>query len=504
MEIEALSKKADPFLCDSKKIRAFLSLLLTIYILSPNYVYATGPGAFVFVPVYLFFLIVLASGVSVIVKIIVAKASFKKWTGFPFGTLIYIAIGEAMILSFIFIPFWLSIPLDISFRMIDVLMCISDAMAIKYFQTIAADLHTFRLFAVFFITTTIYFGFAIVLNLFLVIKEKPGIWRNIGWIRKMINAGLIGLITPAVFSLLLFYPLICEIVYFDSPKYSTSTNDKNDALNESLVKATSTGNSKLVTAILNKGAEVNFRSKLTKKTALIKAASIENNLETVKLLLNKGADIHARDRGGTTALMVAASDIEIVRLLLEKGADVNAQDTRGRTALMRSARHKKLLDVTKLLFENGADVNAKGKDSETALIIASRTMANTETVKVLLQYGADVNAMDKSGVTALMNASGRNQIETVRLLIEKGADVNAKSKRGVTALMRSPYFQNIGVTKLLLEHGADVNAKGKDSETALIIASRTMANTETVKVLLQYGADANAMDRGGVTALISP
>ena len=96
--MDALFKKADAFLCDSKNIRAFLSLLLTIYILSPNSVYATGAeGALA--PVYSFFLIVLASGVSVIVKIIVVKASFKKWSGFPFGTLIYIAIGEAMILS---------------------------------------------------------------------------------------------------------------------------------------------------------------------------------------------------------------------------------------------------------------------------------------------------------------------------------------------------------------------------------------------------------------------
>jgi hypothetical protein len=258
MEIKALLKKAGGLLCHSRNTRYFLSLLLTIYILSPNSVYATGAeGALA--PVYAFLLIVLASVVSIIVKIIVAKASSKKWSGFPFGILICVAIGEAMILSLIFIPCFLSIPLDIPFRMIDLLMCISDATAIKYFQMIVDDIHTFRLFAVFLIATAIYFGFGIVLNLFLVRKGKPGTWRNIGWIRQLINAGLMGLITPAVLSLLFFYPLIYEVVYFGSPKYTTSTKDKNDVLNESLVQASSIGNSKLVAAILNKGAEVNFK-----------------------------------------------------------------------------------------------------------------------------------------------------------------------------------------------------------------------------------------------------
>jgi S1-C subfamily serine protease len=58
--------------------------------------------------------------------------------------------------------------------------------------------------------------------------------------------------------------------------------------------------------------------------------------DDLKALLDSGLDVNARDRGGRTALHLAArqGQVDAARYLLSRGADLNAKDAVGRTPLM--------------------------------------------------------------------------------------------------------------------------------------------------------------------------
>ena len=112
------------------------------------------------------------------------------------------------------------------------------------------------------------------------------------------------------------------------------------------------------------------------------------NREKAETYIRAGINVNAKDRDGSTALMIASErgDAEVVKLLLENGADPNAGDTSGYTALM-FASYSGDLEIAKLLVKKGADVNARDKDGWTALMFAS-IEKKTEVADFLRKHGA--------------------------------------------------------------------------------------------------------------------
>lgn len=96
------------------------------------------------------------------------------------------------------------------------------------------------------------------------------------------------------------------------------------------------------------------------------------NREHAELFIKAGMDINARDKDGSTALMVTSEkgESEMAQLLIQNGADVNANNIDGYTALMYAA-YKGNVQIAELLIKNKADVSAKDKDGWTALRYAS-------------------------------------------------------------------------------------------------------------------------------------
>ena len=212
-----------------------------------------------------------------------------------------------------------------------------------------------------------------------------------------------------------------------------------------------------VRLLVEKGANVNVRSKQG-RTPLLIAAAHDGNSQTVKLLIDKGADVSVRDHSvdgsrsrkfESSALLDAtdANDTASVRLLIEKGADVNAKNLIGDTPLMNAAGHGNL-EVMKMLLAKGADVNAvdaaeglRVKNGPIALgsytpLLFAVTYGGEDAVKLLLDAGAKVNVQDARGMTPLMMAiaTDRVNVRVVRLLLDKGADLKIKSKDGETAV----------------------------------------------------------------------
>src|ERR1700741_5108433 len=95
-----------------------------------------------------------------------------------------------------------------------------------------------------------------------------------------------------------------------------ATQDPKQQLNEQLFEAARKGDAAAVTALLDKGADVNAKFRYG-TTALFKAAE-RGNTEVVKVLLARGADVSVKDTFyGTTAITWALDNdrVEVVRAL---------------------------------------------------------------------------------------------------------------------------------------------------------------------------------------------
>ena len=148
---------------------------------------------------------------------------------------------------------------------------------------------------------------------------------------------------------------------------------------DNLVFLAQTGTPQEVKAAIDKGADSNERS--SGFTALIGAAAYNKDPKVVTVLLEAGADIEARDsvHGGTALLWAATfnSNPDVISALLKAGANVNAQNTlEGRTALIWAAEEgANPADKIMILLKAGADSKVKDKSGMTALDYAKYNYA---------------------------------------------------------------------------------------------------------------------------------
>ena len=104
---------------------------------------------------------------------------------------------------------------------------------------------------------------------------------------------------------------------------------------------------------------------------------------TVTALLDKGVDVNAKFRYGTTALFKAAErgHTEIVKLLLARGADVTVKDTfYGATAMTWALNNKHIGAVSALLEKDPSSVNE--------VLMTGAREGNAELVKAALDRGS--------------------------------------------------------------------------------------------------------------------
>ena len=204
---------------------------------------------------------------------------------------------------------------------------------------------------------------------------------------------------------------------------------------------------------------------------------------TARLLLEKGASLEARDKDGSTPLLLAATygETGVVKLFLDKGAKIEATNTYGQTALIAAACNCPAIDMpdtadsVRLLLENGADIEARDQEGGTPLMAAAG-WGRQWIVQILLDKGARIEATDNQGNTALLISARGQGIPTadaVEMLLARGADMEVKNNNGETALMLAASyggFEDIKIVKMLLSRGADVRAKDAKGRTALDLA----------------------------------
>ena len=132
----------------------------------------------------------------------------------------------------------------------------------------------------------------------------------------------------------------------------------------------------------------------------------ENNLEQVNALLQQGANVNYRDieqEGiGESALHIAAANgnLDIVNAIIVRNPNINIADNFGETPLHVASKNGKTYVITALI-NAGADVNTVNIITETPLHLAALKNDSLDVIHKLIDNGARTDIITQDGNTAL-------------------------------------------------------------------------------------------------------
>lgn len=184
------------------------------------------------------------------------------------------------------------------------------------------------------------------------------------------------------------------------------------------------------------------------KKAMRKAA-LSGNTGIVSVLLDKGVPVDVVFFGGKTPLMCAAlsGTVGTVKLLLYKGADSDSVSRDGETAL-NYAVDRGFVSIVKILLETGSNIECE--QTWNALIYAVNAGYN-EIVRLLFNRIVEV----KDGKAAFFHALKRRELKTVQEFVESGFDVNSQNAQGKSALEVAMYNGYVDILNVLKDAGAE-------------------------------------------------
>jgi len=262
-----------------------------------------------------------------------------------------------------------------------------------------------------------------------------------------------------------------------------------------------TGSENMLIYLLNKGLNIDARDK-SGTTPLILASMQVRNLHLMQMLIKRNVTLDQRNNRRISALSMAIkrSNIKAAVLLVESGADVNIRDgintplTLVHTAMLNTndrSLKQELRNLQTLLLVKNSHVNSNEDQLmwSPLMLTASHYQdnGNLEHLQLLIHLGANLNQVDKNSRSALMIASSLGRNEAIEVLLRHNAKLNIADKFGWTALMLGVYYNQKETVKLLLDNGADVNFCSKKGLTALKVAQDN-ERMSIISILKNYGA----------------
>ncbi|CAG5115460.1 unnamed protein product [Candidula unifasciata] len=264
------------------------------------------------------------------------------------------------------------------------------------------------------------------------------------------------------------------------------------------------------------------------------------NVRLVTTLLEQGADVNVAEEDGMSPLHILCNSekhsfvrIKIAKLLLRHKIDINMQDFYGRTALLLAC-HKNQIGLVDLLIHAGCDVNIPDKNGDTPFIVACRMASDgwyfwiTDCLiedddndddekeencsnsvqddkfppvvicKALLRAGANPKE-----ATLLPPAVLFSTMETVKEFLDLGMDVNLmdENRRSPLGCACSASHIPHSMVKLLLERGADVNEDGGGRKSKPIILAYVYNSVDKIRLLLSYGASISCEEMSDLVSI---
>ena len=259
---------------------------------------------------------------------------------------------------------------------------------------------------------------------------------------------------------------------------------------------------RLLRALIAKGADVNRASGGITPLLAATRDSWHGRAEAVLTLLANGADPLLTDGAGNTPLhgAVLSAEAGVAAMLLDAGASVDAHNAAGDSCLAAACRAANW-PLVAFLLEHGAKTTAGG--GTPALVAAASIGEDDATgVKLLLKHRAPVNGVDAEQRSALQVAAAEGHEQIARALCAAHADVNSKDAHGSTALMEAARAGAGGIVQMLVEAHADASARDQYGRDVLTLACQSPhAQVETIRALLALGADPNLSGPDGRSAL---
>jgi Ankyrin repeats (3 copies)/Domain of unknown function (DUF3471) len=143
-------------------------------------------------------------------------------------------------------------------------------------------------------------------------------------------------------------------------------------------------------------------------------AARKGDAAAVTALLDKGADVNAKFRYGTTALFKAAErgNTEVVKVLLARGADAGVKDTFYGATAMTWALDQQHVDVVRALLEKDAS-------SVDDVLVTAVDKNNVALVRIALEKGGAKSETLTAGLVAAL--ADKEKAEIAELLKKSGA-----------------------------------------------------------------------------------
>jgi len=216
---------------------------------------------------------------------------------------------------------------------------------------------------------------------------------------------------------------------------------KSIAMNLLLEKTISMGEKEAAAALLQAGADPNFKN--SDGVSMIALAFNKLSEELFMLLLEKGANPNTViDGKNLVEIAYSWGDLKLVKKLVEKGANPNTRI--GEQSLLEIFHRESDLDTVKLLIDKGAELNVKTKAGQTFLetMYDTYTGVDVASEEVQLRYKEILNTMLKSDKLDINLAGSNKQTilhqavtlkaspEDIVLLVLREANVNALDARG--------------------------------------------------------------------------
>jgi len=205
----------------------------------------------------------------------------------------------------------------------------------------------------------------------------------------------------------------------------TRTAQAMQTLNQELIHAAETGDTRAVQQLLASGANINARDDLGRTPMM--AATHGNRVEVVRLLIQAGADINLQDHRKDNPFLYAGAEglLEILKLTIDAKADTKITNRFGGTALIPAAERGHVQVVRELLTRTDVNVNHVNNLGWTALleavILGNGGERHQQIAQLLIDHGANVNLADKDGVTPLKHAQTRGFRQIATILERAGA-----------------------------------------------------------------------------------